>query len=97
MAHTHPCVLFKDRLNHKTYEPCWIKTKFLQEKLKEKYENSKDPYILIMPAFNPLCGGIPVNEDKVIGPLGKILDLQKAEIYLLDGTNLGNLNELKMK
>jgi uncharacterized protein len=97
MAHTHPCILFKDRLKHKTYEPCWVKTNFLQEKLKEKYPNSKNPLILIMPAFNSLCGGTPVNEDKIIGPLGKIIDLQKAEIYLLDGTDLGTLNELKMK
>ena len=95
MAHTHPCILFKDRLNYKTYETGWIKTYFLQEKLKEKYPNSKDPLVLIMPAFNPLCGGIPVNEDEVIGPLGKILDLQKAEIYLLDGTNIGNIEKFK--
>ncbi len=97
MAHTHPCILFKDRLNHKTYEPCWLKTNFLQEKLKEKYPNSKNPLILIMPAFNQLCRGTAVNEDKIIGPLSKIIDLQKAEIYLIDGTNLGNLNELKIK
>jgi putative SbcD/Mre11-related phosphoesterase len=95
MAHTHPCVFFKDRLNHKTYELCWIKTNFLQKKLKEKYPNSKDPLVIIIPAFNQLCGGISVNEDKVIGPLSKILDLHKAEIYLLDGTNIGNIEKFK--
>lgn len=97
MAHTHPCVLFKDRLNYKTYEPCWVKTNFLQEKLKEKYPSSNNPFILIIPAFNLLCGGTPINEDGVLGPFGKIIDLQKAEIYLLDGTNLGILNELTIK
>ena len=95
MAHTHPCILFNDRLNHKTYEVCWIKTNFLKKKLKEKYPNSKNPLVLIIPAFNQLCGGISINENKVIGPLGKILDLQKVEIYLLDGTNIGSIEKFK--
>ena len=95
MAHTHPCILFRDRLNHKTYEPCWVKTNFLQKKLKEKYPRSNDPFLLILPAFNNLCGGISINEEKVIGPIGKIIDLQKAEIYLLDGANIGRIEKIK--
>ncbi len=95
MAHTHPCILFKDRLNHRTYEPCWIKSKCIKEKLKEKYADSKNPSLLIIPAFNKLCGGIPINEDKVIGPLGKIIDLKIADIFLLDGTNVGRLEKFK--
>jgi putative SbcD/Mre11-related phosphoesterase len=93
MAHTHPCILFKDRLNHKTYEPCWIKTKCIQTKIKEKYPDSKDPSILIIPTFNKLCGGTSINKDKMIGPLGKIIDIENAEIYLLDGTNIGSLEK----
>jgi len=95
MAHWHPCILFRDRLNQKTYERCWVKTKFLQKKLKEKYPNSKNPSVLITPAFNKLCGCISLNEDKMIKPLGKILNLEKAEIYLLDGTNIGSIEKLK--
>lgn len=97
MAHMHPCIYFKDRLNHKTYEPCWIKTNFLQKKLKEKYPNSKNPLVLIIPAFNELCGGISVNEGKIIRPLGKILNLEQADIYLLDGTNIGSIGKFQKK
>jgi len=95
MGHTHPTVMLKDRLEHRTFEPCWIKTKFIKEKLKERYPESEDPNLLIMPAFNPLCGGIAINKDGVQGPIGKIIDIENSEIYLLDSTNLGKVKDLK--
>ena len=89
MAHTHPTVLFEDRLGHKTFEPCWVKGFFKKELLLEKYPGSENPKVLIMPAFNPLCGGIAVNREGIIGPMGKIVDLENSEVYLLEGTLLG--------
>jgi metallophosphoesterase superfamily enzyme len=50
---------------------------------------------LIIPAFNPLCGGIAVNEKGIVGPLNKLLDISKSEIYLLDGTFLGIIKNIK--
>jgi hypothetical protein len=59
-----------------------------------------------MPSFNDFLGGRPINGDvsqkkeqnpRMIGPIlrSKILDLDNAEIYLLDGTYLGTLSQLK--
>jgi len=94
MAHTHPTIMLSDRMDHKTYEPCWVKTKFDDEKLKEKYEVSQNSNILIIPAFNPLCGGIAVNKDGIQGPMGRIINIEESEIFLIDGTNIGKIKYL---
>ena len=94
VAHTHPTVMLKDRLEYRTFEPCWIKVHFLRDKLMEKYPDSKNPRLLVMPAFNPLCGGIAVNKDGIAGPLGKIIDIKNASVYLEDGTFLDKVKEL---
>lgn len=95
ISHTHPTVMFTDRLGYKTFEPCWIKGMFLKNKLKEKYPEGIISSILIMPAFNPLCGGIAVNQEGVSGPIGKIIDIQNAQIYLIDGTLVGRVKAVK--
>ena len=93
-AHTHPTIMFTDRLGYRTFESCWIKGMFLKNKLKEKYPNSTYPEILVMPAFNPLCGGLAANQEGITGPIGKIIDIKNAEIYLIDGTSLGRVKDI---
>jgi putative SbcD/Mre11-related phosphoesterase len=93
-AHTHPTIMFTDRLGHKTFEPCWIKSVCNKDKLKEKYPNGTCSSILIIPAFNPLCGGIAVNQEGITGPFGKIIDIKNAQIFLVDGTSLGRVKEI---
>jgi metallophosphoesterase superfamily enzyme len=95
ISHTHPTIMFKDRLDHKTFEPCWIKSYFYKDKLKEKYPNATCSNVLIIPAFNPLCGGIAVNREGVTGPFGKIIDVKNSDIFLIDGTSLGKVNLIK--
>ena len=62
--------------------------------------------IFIMPSFNDFLGGRPINETQprkegraptMVGPVlrSEAVDLDKSEIYLLDGTYLGNLNQLR--
>jgi len=54
--------------------------------------------IIIMPAYNKMLGGIPINTtQKLLGPLLKAncVPLSNMEIYLLDGTYLGKLTSLK--
>lgn len=94
IGHTHPTIMLTDRLGYKTYEPCWLKGNFIQNKLKEKYPNSKISEILIIPAFNPLCGGIAVNHEGVAGPMGKLIDIKNSQIYLIDGSSLGNVKNI---
>jgi metallophosphoesterase superfamily enzyme len=48
-----------------------------------------------MPAFNPLCGGIAVNKEPIIGPFEKILNVKNANVYLLDGSSLGKVKDIK--
>jgi len=94
MGHTHPSIMLTDRMNYKTYESCWVKGSFFADKLKEKYKIKKNPEVVIIPAFNPLCGGIAINKEGIVGPFGKIIDIKNCQIYLLDGTFLGKVNNI---
>jgi uncharacterized protein len=61
--------------------------------------------VLIMPSFNDFLGGRAMNETRggkegqvtMIGPMLRsgMLDLDNAEIYMLDGTYLGTLDQLR--
>ncbi|MEM5782067.1 MAG: metallophosphoesterase [Candidatus Aenigmatarchaeota archaeon] len=98
MGHVHPAIEFKSQ-NFKTVEPCWLKCKIDNKKLGKRYgikTNFKQG--IIMPAFNHLIGGMAFNSKdfEPLGPLLKneIFKWKEAEVYLLDGTFLGNLNNL---
>ncbi len=61
--------------------------------------------VFMMPSFNDFLGGRPVNEargsklgsEELIGPVVRsaAVDVANAELYLLDGTYLGTLNQVK--
>jgi putative SbcD/Mre11-related phosphoesterase len=95
IGHTHPTVMLTDRLGYRTFEQCWLRSAPLSDTLIEKYPTSPTSQILVMPAFNPLCGGIAVNRDPLLGPFGSLIDVDNAEIYLLDGSSLGKVKDLK--
>jgi putative SbcD/Mre11-related phosphoesterase len=63
--------------------------------------------LFIMPSFNEYLGGKPLNEknsgeeakgEKIVGPILRTnaVNMENAEIYLLDGTFLGTLSQLKV-
>jgi putative SbcD/Mre11-related phosphoesterase len=67
----------------------------------------KTSQLFIMPSFNDFLGGRPLNErksignskkDRIVGPVlrSEAVDMEHAETYLLDGTFLGTLNQLKI-
>jgi len=95
IGHTHPTIMLTDRLGYKTFEPCWLRGTFIKTKVKEKYPDATNPEVIVMPAFNPLCGGIAVNKEGIVGPFGKILRLTNAQVYLLDGAFLGRVQDIK--
>lgn len=97
MAHTHPAIQLTDRRDFKKYEPCWLKTSLVKNKvLEEKYPNlSGKNELVVTPAFNPLCGGIAVNQEGIVGPIGRIADIDNADVYLLDGSSLGKVKDIK--
>lgn len=66
----------------------------------------KTSQLFIMPSFNDFLGGRPLNErrpsskidaEMVAGPIlrSEAVDMKNAETYLLDGTFLGNIEQLK--
>jgi putative SbcD/Mre11-related phosphoesterase len=76
--------------------------------LKELFNiTPKTVQLFIMPSFNEFLGGKPLNESRlsesskrksVVGPLlrSEAVDLAGAETYLLDGTFLGTLSQLRI-
>jgi putative SbcD/Mre11-related phosphoesterase len=77
------------------------------ETLRKHYDvKLKTKEIFIMPSFNDFLGGRPVNETRprkevgseaLIGPVlrSEAVDVDNSELYLLDGTYLGTLNQLR--
>jgi hypothetical protein len=99
MGHVHPAVEFFTE-SFRSTEPCWLKCEIDNKKLFEKFKvKTKFKQGIIMPAFNHLIGGMAFNSKdfEPLGPLltNEILKWKEAEVYLLDGTFLGNLNKLK--
>ena len=102
MSHNHPTIRLVDTLGHGVSEPVWIRTHFIEKAIMEHYGDVKwsDPEVVIMPAFNELCGGIPFNEsihEELLGPVfaNHAIELEKARAFLLDGTDLGSIEGIK--
>jgi len=96
MGHNHPAVAFRDPRGHRQVLPCWMRAPF--RRTHAKYPKLPKEAIVV-PAFNELCGGVPVNDTAVrfLGPLfnGGLVNPDAASIHLLDGTFLGRLSTLK--
>ena len=101
LGHIHPVFEFKDKLDYKVRKPVWLKLKIKKKIFFEKYRlnRSGDIEMILAPSFNGLLGGYPINRPEEMGMISPILrsdaiDLNQAEVYLLDGTYLGELKEL---
>lgn len=95
IGHSHPTVMLMDRLGYRMFEQCWLKGPPLYDVLGEKYPDSPTSQILLMPAFNALCGGTAVNQDALLGPFQSLIDVGNSDLYLLDGSSLGKVKDLK--
>lgn len=85
-AHTHPSILLKDIKGN--LQQAWIETRVKGSETK----------VVVVPAFDTSTRGSAVNNTEPLGPfLKKMIDLENAEIYLLDGSYLGALSELKAR
>jgi putative SbcD/Mre11-related phosphoesterase len=85
-----------------------IKIEDTPEATVKKHYNFKPraAQIFIMPSFNDFLGGRPVNETRprkelgseaLVGPVlrSQAVDVGNSELYLLDGTYLGTLSQLR--
>jgi putative SbcD/Mre11-related phosphoesterase len=97
LAHNHPSVEFVDRLGHRLREPAWFRTRLVRELVVDRY-GEVDPEVILMPPFNELLYGTPLNRPgyEGLGPLltRGVVDLENAEVYLLDGIHLGRLGSI---
>ena len=94
-AHSHPCVM----MGGKSMQ-CWL-IGGLNEKAKPRFPNWSELRVVVMPAFSQLVGCAPVNgrdgRRRLIGPLFRheMFKLDEAEVYLLYGTPLGRVRDLR--
>ncbi len=85
-----------------------VKIEVTPEETTQKHYHFKPrtDQIFIMPSFNAFLGGRPINETKpgkkeqtpnMIGPVlrSNAIDLNNSEVFLLDGTYLGTLAQLR--
>ena len=94
--------LAKSLLNHLGIKMNTDLSGVLEEQYKVKLNVSQ---LFIMPSFNQFLGGRPINERKrgkkktgaFIGPILRSgsVNIDDAEVYLLDGTFLGTVDQLK--
>jgi metallophosphoesterase superfamily enzyme len=96
-GHLHPAVSLPDPLARPVTRPIWIRSHLLPEKIFHHYGQEAENEIIIIPAFNFLCGGLPVNlpVEDMRGPLLSLVDWESARLFLLDGTELGSLASIK--
>jgi len=97
LAHNHPSVEFTDRLGHRLREPAWFRARLVRERVVDRY-GDVNPEVILIPPFNELLSGTPLNRPGFEG-LGPILargmvDLENAEVYLVDGIHLGRLGRI---
>ncbi|MHC1686855.1 MAG: metallophosphoesterase [Methanothrix sp.] len=96
-GHLHPAIRLKEPIGSAPARPVWARAPLLAEAVQKQYGFAAEAELIIAPAFNSLCGGLPLNEpcEELRGPLLTVADLDRTRVFLLDGTNLGLLGEIK--
>jgi putative SbcD/Mre11-related phosphoesterase len=99
IGHNHPRIRLVST-QYTAMKTVWIRAHCDYEAVKEHYPEVKMstvPWVIIMPAFNELCGGVAFNNAKreLLGPIAsKLLRFETMEAYLLDGTYLGKVSDM---
>lgn len=103
IGHNHPRIRLTSASSpYASMKPVWIRAQCDSDKLAESYPDldvrtEHMPRVIIMPAFNELCGGVAFNNSsrELLGPVAsKLLRPESMEVYLLDGTYVGKVCEL---
>jgi putative SbcD/Mre11-related phosphoesterase len=106
IGHNHAGIEFRDKLGFRWIEPVWVRAGLDGKGLSGHYKDmpeKKLPEVVLMPVFNEFAGFIALNRpmsdierqfSKGLGPLFRIAKKDKAMIYMLDGTFLGELGKL---
>lgn len=100
-AHLHPFVSIKDALGGVHREPCWFFSSLLPDEVKKNYgdgeHNPEMQEVVVMPPFNPMLGGVAINEIASFDSFFSCVDFDEGEVFLLDGTSLGQLKNFRQQ
>ena len=101
-AHNHIAVSITDKNGGFYTEKAWLIADLNPEGARRHYESFNEKIkLIIMPAFNDLITGMPVNEqhDRLLNPLlnNKVFDYGNSGIYTVKGDFLGKLDEFVAK
>lgn len=98
-------VWVKGRCEGSSLARAFLKNEGLEGDPKDVFENQfnvkiNNPQMVLMPAFNDLLGGLPVNSEtpkSLLGPLLRTgaVKIDGFEVYLLDGSYLGKVELLR--
>jgi len=98
MGHSHPAVEFWSS-GARSVEHVWLRAPIDRKALEKKFKtNVALETAIIIPVFNHLAGGATFNGSgfKPLGPLlSKAMKWRESEVFLLDGTYLGRLKDIK--
>ncbi len=103
MAHNHPTIELPQGINGVSlYQQCWIRSTPEPKKIMERYKNVSIPKaqeFIILPSVLKDTRGTPFNSKgvRLLGPIlsNGLIDVKNARAFLLDGTQLGKINDLK--
>ncbi len=101
-GHIHPAVRLKDPIGSSRNRRVWARVSIDPEAIERQYGPGLRPGLpasemVIVPAFNDLCGGLPLSvpcEDER-GPILTMSRMDDSRIFLLDGTDLGRLRDIR--
>lgn len=97
IGHSHFTYEMRDRFNTYSRESVWVFARYRIDELMERagYRTKKkgEGKLIVMPPFNKMVGGHPINRDKSFdfGPVlsSGTIPLDSADIFMLDGTRAG--------
>ena len=88
IGHNHPMFMFEDDGGGRFYRQVWVRGRM---------HDGRE--LIVMPAFSRLVGGMALNNKKgdfsLMGPVARHMDMKSSMLYLLDGTLLGKLGDIK--
>jgi len=102
MGHVHPAIELIDSFGFRSVLSVWLKGRLKKDSVEKKYKIKKTGKmnIVVIPTFNNILGEAALNriiKERHTGPImtNKVFDVDNSKVYLLDGTYLGILKDLK--
>lgn len=97
VGHTHAAASFVDEHGEPVVRPAWLRGRADAGRVRARYGKRRAPEVVVFPAYNPLCGGTPINRDGLLGPMGRIVDAKASALWLLDGRRAVELSGLDLR